>query len=442
MVFSLGLCTALYAQDRTVSGKITSAEDGSALPGVTVVVKGTTTGTITDTDGNYRLNVPQDGGVLVFSFIGFGTYETEIGSRSDISVSMTPETTQLSEVVVTAVGIETNKAQLGYSIENVNSDDIIAAKEPNMVTALAGKVAGVQVISSAGSPGASANIRIRGSTSIGRSNSPLFVVDGVPIDNTESGNGVAGVDQSNRAIDINPNDIQDLTVLKGPAATALYGIRAANGAIIITTKKGQEGKAVVNFSSSYSAERINKFNELQSTYAQGRPSGGVPIWRGPATAEGFSWGPRISDLEFDGSDYPYDVNGQLVPTGTGNGVPAKAYDAYETFFVTGQTWDNNISVSGGTAGTKYFMSAGALNQKGVVPKATFNRYTFRANIEQQLSDRINVGISGGYTNSGGFRIQRGSNLQGVMLGLIRNTPTFDVGNTKSGFDAANDPACR
>ena len=178
MIFSLGLCTALYAQDRTVSGKITSAEDGSGLPGVTVVVKGTTTGTITDTDGNYRLNVPQDGAVLVFSFIGFGTYETEIGSRTDVSVSLTPETTQLSEVVVTAVGIETNKAQLGYSIENVKADDILAAKEPNLVTALTGKVAGVQVVSSAGSPGASANIRIRGSTSIGRSNSPLFVVDG------------------------------------------------------------------------------------------------------------------------------------------------------------------------------------------------------------------------------------------------------------------------
>ena len=440
MVFSLGLYTSLWAQDRTVSGQITSAEDGSPLPGVTVVVKGTTTGTITDTDGNYRLNVPQDGGVLVFSFIGFGTYETEIGSRSEVSVSMTPETTQLSEVVVTAVGIETNKAQLGYSIENVNSDDIIAAKEPNLVTALTGKVAGVQVVSSAGSPGASANIRIRGSTSIGRSNSPLFVVDGVPIDNTESGNGTGGVDQSNRAIDINPNDIQDLTVLKGPAATALYGIRAANGAIIITTKKGQEGKAVVNFSSSYSAERINKFNDLQTVYAQGRPSGGVPIWRGPDTFEGFSYGPRISDLEFDGSAYPYDQNGRLVASGSGNGQAANSYDAYDAFFVTGNTWDNNISVSGGTAGTKYFMSAGALNQKGVVPKATFDRYTFRANIEQQLSDRINVGISGGYTNSGGFRVQRGSNLQGVMLGLVRNAPTFDVGNGKTGFDAADDPS--
>jgi TonB-linked SusC/RagA family outer membrane protein len=440
MVFSLGLIASVIAQDRTVSGRITSAEDGSPLPGVTVVVKGTTTGTITDTDGNYRLSVPQDGQVLVFSFIGFATYETEIGSRNDISIQMNPETTQLGEVVVTAVGIETNKAQLGYSIENVKADDIIAAKEPNLVTALTGKVAGVQVVSSAGSPGASANIRIRGSTSIGRSNSPLFVVDGVPISNSESGNGVAGVDQSNRAIDINPNDIQDLTVLKGPAATALYGIRAANGAIIITTKKGKEGKAVVNFNSSYSAERINKFLDLQSTYAQGRPSGGAPIWRGPNTFEGFSYGPRISDLEFDGSAYPYDQNGRLVPRGTGNGTPAQAYDAFDAFFVTGNTWDNNVSVSGGNNGTKYFMSAGALNQKGVVPKATFNRYTFRANIEQQLSERVNVGISGAFTNSGGFRIQRGSNLSGVMLGLVRNTPTFDIGNGKTGFDAADDEA--
>jgi TonB-linked SusC/RagA family outer membrane protein len=429
-----------YAQDRTVTGKVTSSEDGSLIPGVTVIVKGTTTGTVTDLDGNYKLTVPASGGFLQFSFIGLKSLEVEIGSRSVIDVEMTSDIQQLGEVVVTAVGLETNKAQLGYSIENVNSDDILASREPNLVTALTGKAAGVQVISSSGSPGSSANIRIRGSTSIGRSNSPLFVVDGVPISNDESGNGVAGVDQSNRAIDINPNDIADLTVLKGPAATALYGIRAANGAIVITTKKGKAGKPVINVSSSYSSEQINKMPALQNQYSQGRPSGGVPVWRGPHTFEGFSFGPRISDLEFDGSAYDYDQNGRLVPTGTGNGIPAKAYDPVDAFFVNGSTWDNNVSVSGGSAGTKYFMSFGALNQTGIVPKATFNRYTFRANVEQKIGERVTAGISGGYTNSGGFRVQRGSNLSGVMLGLVRNTPTFDIGNGKTGFDAADDPS--
>lgn len=440
MVLSLLWSGSVLAQERVVSGTVTSADDGSALPGVNVLVKGTTTGTVTDVNGEYRLDVQADGVTLVFSFIGFATSEVAVGSRTTVNIGLQPEVTQLTEVVVTAVGIETNKAQLGYSIENVKSDDILAARETNLVTALTGKAAGVQVISSAGSPGASANIRIRGNTSISRSNDPLFVIDGVPINNSEFDNGVAGVDQSNRAIDINPNDISDLTVLKGPAATALYGIRAANGAIIITTKSGKAGKPTVNFSTTYAIDQINKFPDLQTSYAQGRPIGGAPTWRGPDTFEGFSWGPAISDLEFDGSAYDYDKNGRLVAAGTGNGQPANRYDAKEAFFINGGTWDNNLSVSGGTEGTKYFFSAGVLNQQGVVPKATFDRYTFRSNIEQKIGSRVTAGISGSYINSGGSRIQRGSNLNGVMLGLVRNTPTFDVGNGETGKVAADNPS--
>jgi TonB-linked SusC/RagA family outer membrane protein len=441
-VLTIFVSAYVYAQDRTISGKVTD-EAGLPLPQVSVFLKGTTIGGPTDLDGNYRLAVPQTGGVLVFRFLGYATKEETIGNQSIINVQLLPDITNLEEVVITAVGIEANKASLGYSIENVNPDNLVNSKETNLVNALSSKIAGVSVVSSSGSPGSSANIRIRGNTSINGSNSPLFVVDGIPIDNSSSGNGTGGVDNSNRAIDINPNDIGAMTVLKGPAATALYGIRAANGAIIITTKSGSAGAPKVKFSTSVTMDEINKFPEMQSEWAQGstvRTNGVYGLqWRGPDTFEGNSWGPRISDLEFDGSDYPFDVNGRLVPAGTGNGVPARAYDQTD-FFKKGYTVDNNVSIEGGTDNLKYFFSAGDLRQQGVVPNADFGRTTFRMNLNMKLNQKLSVGASGSYINSGGSRIQRGSNVSGVMLGLLRNTPTFDMGNGKIGQAGADTPS--
>ncbi|RMG59564.1 MAG: SusC/RagA family TonB-linked outer membrane protein [Bacteroidetes bacterium] len=433
----------VWAQ-RTVSGTVTDAETGDALEGVAVLVKGTTVGMFTDAEGKYSLQVPASGEVLVFTYVGKLKQEIAIGGRSRIDVNMMADVLQIEEVVVTAVGIEANRRSLGYSVQNVVSDEIVNARETNLVNALNSKVAGVTVVSSSGSPGSSANIRVRGATSINGSNSPLFVIDGVPIDNSETGNDVDGVDQSNRAIDINPNDIESLTVLKGPAATVLYGIRAANGAVIITTKSGKTGKPKVTISASYTADQVNKLPGRQSLYAQGQPrpdANGtlVPTWRGPHTFEGFSWGPAIADLEFDGSEYPFDSRGRLVPRGTGNGQPAVAYDPY-SFFVTGNTLDLNASVSGGSQGTTYYLSAGHLASNGVIPNATFDRSSFKARVETQLNKKLTVGMSATFVKSGGFRIQRGSNLQGVMLGLLRNTPTFDIGNGKEGRAAADDVA--
>ncbi len=422
--------SCLIAQ-RTVSGKVTD-DAGEPLPGVNVVIKGTTTGVTTDLEGNYRLSV-EDGATLVFSYVGFDTQEVAVGARSTIDLSMAGAT-ELQEVIVTAIGIESNKRALGYSVQNVKSDEIANSQETNLVNALNGKAAGVTVISSAGDPGASANIRIRGNTSISGSNSPLFVVDGVPIDNSESGNGTGGVSQSNRAIDLNPNDIENLTVLKGPSATALYGIRAANGAIVITTKSGQKNAAPsISISSSVEFTEVNKTLPLQRTYAQGRAG----VYRGPETFDGFSWGPRIADLEYDGDDtYPFDPRGALVATGEGNGTPAGSFDSYD-FFDTGVTTDNNVSVRGGNAGTTYYLSAGYLNQKGIVPNSQFERVTFRANVSTELTEKLTASMSATYANSGGIRMQRGSNLRGVMLGLVRNSPSFDMGLGRTGRDAAD-----
>ena len=286
MLFLVAFCQNAWAQ-RTVTGTVTE-ESGSPLPGVNVLIEGTTTGTTTDLDGNYRLSV-EEGATLVFTYVGFESQEVEVGSRSIIDISM-GGLTELQEVVVTAVGIETNKAQLGYAIQNVEADELVQSRETNLVNALNSKIAGVNVVSASGSPGAAARITIRGQTSITGSNEPLFVIDGVPLDNSSRGNGVAGVDQGNRLIDVNPNDIASLTVLKGPAATALYGIRAANGAIIITTKRGKSGVPEITVSSSVTFDEVNRIYDTQSQWAQGRPAGGAYTWRGPDTGEGFQLG--------------------------------------------------------------------------------------------------------------------------------------------------------
>ncbi len=428
---------AVMAQ-RTITGTVTDAE-GETLIGASILAKGTSSGTVTDIDGTYSLRVPEGVNTLIFSYTGFATQEVELGPSDVLDVTMQESAEQLSEVVVTAIGLEANRARLGYSVQNLESDDIINSQETNIVNGLNSKVAGVTVTSSSGSPGASANIRIRGATSVTGNNQPLFVVDGVPIDNSEFGNGVDGVDQSNRAIDINPNDIENMTILKGPAATSLYGVRAANGVVVITTKSGRAGKPRVSFSSSYRVDEVNKMPELQSSFAQGQPIGGVPTWRGPDTGEGFSWGPAISDLEFDGSDYPYDQNGRLVPVGQGNGMPAQAYDQND-FFVRGNTYDVNLSVQGGNGIINYFVSAGRLSSNGIVPNATFERNSVKVKLDANLTDKLTISGSANYVNSGGFRIQRGSNLRGVMLGLLRNTPTFDMGNGLVGQEAADNRA--
>ena len=437
--FMLVFVLYAWAQDRTVSGKVTDAESGEGLPGVNVLLKGTGTGVNTDIDGNYKISVPSDGGTLVFTFIGMAKQEVAIGARSVIDVQMESDIQQLSEVVVTATGLEANKAALGYSVQNVDADQIVESREPNIVNALNAKVAGVTVVSSAGTPGGSSNIRIRGNTSINGSNSPLFVVDGVPIDNREFGGGVDGVNRSNRAVDLNPNDIEKMTVLKGAAATVLYGIRAANGAIIITTKKGEKGKARVNVSSSFRVDQVNKLPERQTAWSQGRSSGGELVYRGPETLEGNSWGPAISSLEFDGdSNYPFDKNGRLVPAGTGNGKAAIAYDPYEALFVNGYTTDNTVSVSGGNDIVQYYVSAGKMYNAGVIPGSDFGRTSIKSTVTADLTDKLTLGVSANYVNSGGYRVQQGSNLQGIMLGLLRNTPTFDIGNGLTGREAANE----
>lgn len=406
-VLMVAVLTSVLAQvTKTVTGKVTSALDGSALPGVNVVVKGTTQGVITDVDGKYSIEVPSVGGTLVFSFVGMNTSEVPVGDKASINIALETDIAQLSEVVVTALGIEREKRSLGYATTQVGGSQLTNSREPNMVQALAGKVAGVQVMGGGGTPGASSKIVIRGNRSFGGNSQPLFVIDGVPMDNSTSSlvakdeaynTFLEQVNYSNRAVDINPNDIESMTVLKGPAAAALYGVRGANGAIIITTKKGKLGqKTKVEISSSVDFSKVNRIPDIQTVYGQGV--------NGVASSNRYSWGAKNS------------------LTGVN---PVKNI---ENFFETGVTSTNDVAISAGNEKNAYRISFGNLSQKGIVPTTTFDRKTFKVSAQSELAKNLISSTNISYINSGGRRAQQGNNLSGIVLSLYRAPNSFDLKN--------------
>ena len=393
----------LFAQDRTISGTITSSEDGSSLPGVNVVVKGTTNGTVTDIDGSFRLTVPQEGGTLVFSFIGLESQEVEIGTRSVVDVQMSSDIKQLGEVVVTALCISREKRSLGYSVQELQGDDVAAVKTGNVVSSLGGKVAGVQVTSNTGTVGGSSRIVIRGINSISGNNQPLFVVDGTPIDNgnfntvgTQQGGG--GIDYGNAVADINPEDIESVSVLKGASAAALYGSRAANGVILITTKTGKNRKGVgISFTTGFFANTAAVIPDYQNEYGGGYKQtfdlyNGEPVVNYAADE---SWGPRMdgTPVRHWYSWYPDDEDyGRMTPFSTNP-------DNIKDFYETGITTNNNIAIAGGNEDTKYRVSYTNFRQSGVIPNTQLARNTIAINASTKLSDKLTIGTTANFVNT-------------------------------------------
>ena len=418
--------SAILAQAQNhLTGQVKDAVTGEGLPGATVVVKGTSIGTSTDIDGNFSIVSQSDNDILVFRFVGYESAEVHVKGKSVINISLNPEMLTLDETIVTAIGIKSEKKSIGYAAQDVKGDELTSVQQSNIVNSLSGKVAGVEVVSSSGTPGASANIVIRGRSSLSSNNSPLFVIDGVPMSNEYSGSYY--VDHSNRAIDVNSNDVESVTVLKGGAATALYGIRAANGAILITTKSGKgagDFRRNITFKSTLGFDQVNKLPEKQYLYAQG--SNGVY-----SSSANTSWGPPIETLRYDGAtDYLLDKNGRIVPMDhpTATEMRVVPYDNVNDFFQTALKSDTYLSMSGGTAKGNYFTSVGYLNQSGIVPNSEFTKASFRLTGDIGLTDNLKVSGTASYTNSGGTFMQRGSNLSAVMVGLMRLTPTFDITN--------------
>jgi TonB-linked SusC/RagA family outer membrane protein len=445
----LGLLgNSLYAQDRRVTGTVTDHADGNTLPGVTVMVRGTNIGTVTDQNGRYELSVPANA-VLVFSFIGMSSQETAVGDRSVVNVALTPDVAILQEIVVTAIGVRREAKALGYSVQTVGSEEIARSGNVNTINSLTGRVAGVNITNSSGAAGAATFMTIRGNASITGNNQPLFVVDGVPIDNSQltggdprdgANNLLFGVALSNRAVDINPEDIETINILKGGAATALYGLRAANGAVIITTKRGAMGAArpVINFTSSVGFDQVSQLPEMQNKYAQGLFGG----WNaaGNLNPTTLVWGPRMDTLRYDGAAtnlyYPNgNVVGQSNPNANQN-LLVGPYDNVGNFFQTGVTYNNNLSIAGASERTTYFLSLAHTSAGGIVPNNTFKRTNVAIAGESQLSSRFTSDARISYTNSGGIRIQQGSNTSGVMLALMRMPTNFDI--TAGVSDPVND----
>lgn len=414
-ITSLNLANA----QNSVSGTVKSADDGSTLPGVSVVIQGTSLGTTTDMDGKYVISVPDGSTALVFSFVGMEKQTIPYTGQSVIDVVMQSSSLALDEVVVTAIGISREKKELGYNVQTVNADQIASKPNADVVNSLAGRTSGVQITSSAGDAGASTYITIRGAASITGNNQPLFVVNGMPIISGGGDSGVGGVSTSSRSIDLNPEDIESITVLKGGAATALYGVRAANGALVITTKSGKKLEArKIEFHTSVGFDQVSQLPARQKIYSQGYNG----AWAG---GNSMSFGAKIADLEYDGdANYKWDPFGRLVAKGTGNGMPAQYYDPYE-FFQTGISTNNRLSVSNGNEQGSFYFSMSNLEQDGVVPNNHYGRTTLRLNASNKLTEKITMGADFAYTNSVATQIQKGSNVSGIMLGLLRTASTFD-----------------
>ncbi len=362
----IGLATA---QTQRVTGTVTAEEDGLPVVGASILVKGTTVGTITDIDGNFTLsNIPASAKVLQISYIGMQSQEVAI--KPNVKIVLKSDAQLIDEVVVTAMGIKRSEKALGYSATSVKSDEIAAKRASDVMSSLSGKVAGVQISNTSSDPGASNSVIIRGVSSLSGSNQPLYVVDGVPLNNssTYSSDGLnSGYDFGNGANAVNPDDVENMTILKGAAATALYGSRAANGVILITTKSGKAQKKGigVEYNGGLQAETILRYPEMQNEFGMG--------WNGNHTEiENGSWGPR-----FDGSL-------QLWGNVYNNSQKLKSYVALEDnikdFFDTGIRYSNSLSFNGATDKSDYFVSFSQISNDGMLPTNadTYDKYTFSA----------------------------------------------------------------
>ena len=379
---------ALMAQSVQISGNVTSAEDGGPLPGVSVVVKGTTIGTITNARGDYQLSVPQSATAIVFSFIGYEDNEVAVSGQTTINVVMELSSTELDEVVVTAIGLRKEQKTLGYSATQVTNEEISNAGTSDAMSALQGKVAGVIVSSNSGSPGASTKVIIRGYSSIGGNNNPLYVIDGVPIDNTES--TPDGFDFGNGAGGINPEDVESINILKGAAATALYGNRAANGAMIITTKSGtNKEKLSVEYTHRTSLSNPLRIPQSQNVFGQG--------WSGHfAYEENGSWGPKM-----DGTD-------RLWGNVYNNSQQIKPFTAQEDnikdFYDLGTSFFNSVSLSGTQKTTNFYASFSNTKADGMLP-TDVDAYT-RNTVNLKAETKIGALTVGGSAN---LILRNGSN---------------------------------
>ena len=423
-----------FAQTRTITGTITSGEDNQPIPGVSVKVRGTQSGAISNASGKYSVTVPPGSTIIDFSYIGYNNQTAAIGASNTINVTLTTSERVLGEVVITALGIETSKDKLGTSQSTVKGSAIQASGETSILTGLSGKASGVQVVRTGGDPGAGAYIQIRGQSTITGDLQPLIVIDGIPVSNSNLGSGVDGVAQQSRLSDVNPEDIESTEILKGASASALWGTRAANGVILITTKKGRsaEGKLNISFNSTYSLDVLNKSVDLQTAYGQGLNG----LYNNTSSN---SWGDKISDRT-GGADTPFGDAYLILPDGSkryrvANGTAdnphggknsQNVYDHSDDLFHNGHYLDNTLALSGSDATGNYYVSLSNLDQTGILKAGSdYSRKSARFNAEKRFGDKVSISTGLTYSNVFSNRVQQGSNTSGIFLGGLRSAADFD-----------------
>ncbi len=399
LLFMLLMCASAVLYAQKISGKVTSSKEGVSLPGVSVQVKGTNTGTNTSADGTFSVNAPSNA-TLVFSFIGYKTQEIKVGNQSVINVSMDEDAQRLDEVVVTALGIKKEAKKLGYATSTVNREQLTENRTPNLMNALTGKIAGVNISGLGTGPAGTSKIRIRGQSSISGQNNPLIVVNGVPIDNTNFGTnpGNAGADNSigvrgggntsdggDGLSSINPDDVESMTVLKGATAAALYGSRAKDGVIMITTKSKGDNKGLgVTFNTNFTNETPLDFTDFQYEYGQGE-NGIRPTTANPTSGQwsfGEKFQPGMTQVLFDGVSVPYEPQ----------------YNNIRKFYRNGQNFSNTISLSSSGEKGGMNLSFSNMDNKGIVPNNTFNRKTLNLGFSYNLSKKLSFAGNINYSN--------------------------------------------
>ena len=423
------LSGSLYAQERTITGKVTDASDGSGLPGVNIAVKGTAQGTITDMDGKYTIAIPSDDASLSFSFLGYKTKTVVVGSQTTIDVALEVSDVAIDDVVVTALGISKEKKSLGYAVTEVSGEEITNVKQANVVNSLSGRVAGVTLTQSTGGVGAGTRVIIRGNSSLTGNNQPLYVVDGVPIDNSGFGSadgaGTANYKRSDFGTgisDINPDDIESISVLKGPNAAALYGSRASNGVILITTKKGKAGKGLgVSYSLQTAWSNPLLLPKYQNEYGQGS-NGDTYTDLATLKTNGGSWGAKM-----DGSN-------QLMWTGDTKAFSPNPNNV-EDFFQTGSNYINTIALDGGNENSSVRFSYTNNKTNGILENSWLKKNNFNLRGMTKMG-RLSLDAKITYFNQeANNRATQGTEgIMAYVYGVPRNMDFNDMRNYQNPAD--------
>jgi len=450
----LFLCFCLYfvsswAQTRTITGRVTAEDDGSPLPGVNVVLRGTVSGTVTDANGNYSISVPANTNTITFSFVGMVTQSQDINDRAIIDVKLQSDSQQLQEVVVNAIGETVSKDKLGIASSTVGGMAVTQSGEVGLINGLAGKAAGVVITRNGGDPGAGSYIQLRGQSTITGDLQPLIVIDGMPMFNSNvnatggvnSGSGnVGSVQQQSRLNDLNPADIESMEIIKSAAGAALWGSRAANGVIVITTKKGKNSKGKLNltYAGTLSFDQINKMPAMQTTFGQGTNG----HFQSTGTGNNLSFGDQIATrsggpdtyinpgafVVFPDGSRRYNIaNGTSVDTNPHGGKNSQQiYDHTKDAFQTGHSVDHNISLSSGNDKTQFYVSYENLQQEGIIKmNSNYMKNVGRVNLTTEITPKLHATVNADYNNVRSNRIQQGSNTSGLLLGMLRSPSDFD-----------------